>query len=82
VRYAADCNIYVRSRRPGRRVMESIEQFVPKGLKLRANKAKSAVAKPNVRKLLGLSFAAKRILASIPGGTRTVVERNTINGVF
>jgi RNA-directed DNA polymerase len=56
VRYADDCNIYVRSRRAGERVMESIEQFLAKRLKLRVNKAKSAVAKPSVRKFLGFSF--------------------------
>ena len=56
VRYADDCNIYVRSQRAGERVMESIEQFLAKRLKLRVNKAKSAVAKPRVRKFLGFSF--------------------------
>jgi RNA-directed DNA polymerase len=56
VRYADDCNIYVRSRRAGERVMESIEQFLTKRLKLRINKAKSAVAKPSARKFLGFSF--------------------------
>ncbi len=56
VRYADDCNIYVRSRRAGERVMESIEQFLAKRLKLKVNKAKSAVAKPSVRKFLGFSF--------------------------
>src|SRR5216683_7301822 len=39
VRYADDCNIYVRSQRAGERVMESIEQFLAKRLKLRVNKA-------------------------------------------
>ncbi len=56
VRYADDCNIYVRSQRAGERVMESIEQFLTKRLKLRLNKAKSAVAKPSARKFLGFSF--------------------------
>ena len=56
VRYADDCNIYVRSQRAGERVMASIEQFLAKRLKLRVNKAKSAVAKPSVRKFLGFSF--------------------------
>ena len=56
VRYADDCNIYVRSQRSGERVMASIEQFLAKRLKLRVNKAKSAVAKPSVRKFLGFSF--------------------------
>src|ERR1700732_221456 len=56
VRYADDCNIYVRSQRAGERVMAGIEQFLAKRLKLRVNKAKSAVAKPSVRKFLGFSF--------------------------
>jgi RNA-directed DNA polymerase len=56
VRYADDCNIYVRSQRAGERVMTGIEQFLAKRLKLKVNKAKSAVAKPSVRKFLGFSF--------------------------
>ena len=60
VRYADDCNIYVRSGRAGERVMASIEQFLAKRLKLKVNKAKSAVAKPSVRKLLGFSFTSRR----------------------
>src|SRR5262247_368214 len=56
VRYADDCNIYVRSQKVGERVMESIERFLEKRLKLKVNKAKSAVAKPSVRKFLGFSF--------------------------
>jgi RNA-directed DNA polymerase len=56
VRYADDCNIYVRSRRAGERVMAGIEQFLAKRLKLKVNKAKSAVARPSVRKFLGFSF--------------------------
>jgi RNA-directed DNA polymerase len=56
VRYADDCNIYVRSRRAGERVMASIERFLEKRLKLKVNRAKSAVAHPHLRKFLGLSF--------------------------
>ena len=60
VRYADDCNIYVRSRRAGERVMAGIETFLAKRLKLKVNKAKSAVAKPSVRKFLGFSFTRGR----------------------
>jgi len=60
VRYADDCNIYVRSQRAGERVMESIEQFLTKRLKLKINKAKSAVAKPSARKFLGFSFTGEK----------------------
>src|SRR5215510_12869863 len=56
VRYADDCNIYVRSQRAGERVMAGIEQFLAKRLKLKVNKAKSAVAPPWARKFLGFSF--------------------------
>src|SRR5215475_5708768 len=60
VRYADDCNIYVRSRKAGERVLASIETFLEKRLKLRINRAKSAVAKPNVRKFLSFSFTQGR----------------------
>jgi len=56
VRYADDCNIYVRSQKAGERVMAGIERFLEKRLRLKVNKAKSAVAKPSVRKFLGFSF--------------------------
>jgi RNA-directed DNA polymerase len=56
VRYADDCNIYVRSRRAGARVMASVERFVARRLKLKVNTAKSAVDAPSRRKFLGFSF--------------------------
>jgi len=56
VRYADDCNIYVRSRRAGERVMAGVERFLESRLKLRINRAKSAVALPVQRKFLGFSF--------------------------
>jgi RNA-directed DNA polymerase len=59
VRYADDCNIYVRSERAGRRVMEGIEQFISRKLKLKVNAAKSAVARPWERKFLGFTFTGK-----------------------
>ena len=58
MRYADDCNIYVRSQRAGERVMASIERFLTGRLKLRVNKAKSAVARPGKRKFLGFSFTS------------------------
>ena len=60
VRYADDCNIYVRSQKAGERVMAGIERFLEKRLKLRVNKAKSAVAKPSIRKFLGFSFTSEQ----------------------
>jgi RNA-directed DNA polymerase len=56
VRYADDCNIYVRSERAGQRVMESVTRFITQKLKLKVNEAKSAVARPAERKFLGFSF--------------------------
>src|SRR5712675_630072 len=70
VRYADDCNIYVRSERAGQRVMESITRFITQKLKLKVNEAKSAVARPQERKFLGFSFSAgpdiKRTIAPKP----------------
>jgi RNA-directed DNA polymerase len=59
-RYADDCNIYVRSRRAGERVMESVTRFLSKRLKLTVNQQKSAVARPWERKFLGFSFTNRR----------------------
>ena len=57
-RYADDSNIYVRSRRAGERVMESITRFITEKLKLKVNQQKSAVARPWERKFLGFSFTS------------------------
>lgn len=59
-RYADDCNIYVRSRRAGERVMASVTRFLTTRLKLKVNEAKSAVARPWERKFLGFSFTNHR----------------------
>ena len=56
-RYADDCNIYVRSRRAGERVMASIGRFLTVKLKLKVNETKSAVSRPEERKFLGFSIA-------------------------
>jgi len=55
-RYADDCNIYVKSKKSGKRVMDSISQFIEKRLKLKVNREKSAVDYPTNRKFLGFSF--------------------------
>ena len=59
-RYADDCNVYVRSRRAGERVMESLKRFLTTKLKLKVNEQKSAVARPWERKFLGFSFTGHR----------------------
>jgi group II intron reverse transcriptase/maturase len=55
-RYADDCNIYVRSRAAGERVMASLTRFLAVRLKLTVNATKSAVAHPWERKFLGYSM--------------------------
>ena len=55
-RYADDCNIYVKSKAAGERVMASITRFLADTLKLTVNAAKSAVAHPWERKFLGYSL--------------------------
>jgi len=55
VRYADDCNVYVRSRRAGERTLETLRRLYAR-LRLRINEAKSAVARPWHRKFLGYSF--------------------------
>jgi RNA-directed DNA polymerase len=55
-RYADDCNVYVRSKRAGQRVLESLTGFLANKLKLKVNAEKSAVARPWERKFLGYSM--------------------------
>jgi group II intron reverse transcriptase/maturase len=56
VRYADDCNIYVKTQRAGERVMESVKEFLEKKLKLKVNPKKSKVDKAERVKFLGFSF--------------------------
>ena len=56
-RYADDCNIYVRSRRAGERVMASVCRFLTMRLRLKVNESKSAVARPAERKFLGFTIS-------------------------
>lgn len=56
VRYADDCNIYVRSERAGLRVMASLTKFIERRLRLKVNESKSAVARPEERHFLGFSL--------------------------
>lgn len=80
VRYADDCNIYVRSERAGQRVMKSLSDFLTRKLRLKVNTTKSAVARPSTRKFLGFSFSErpnmKRIVApeAVVRFRRRVVE--------
>lgn len=56
VRYADDCNIYVRSERAGQRVMASVVRFIESRLRLKVNAAKSAVARPEERHFVGFTL--------------------------
>jgi RNA-directed DNA polymerase len=55
-RYADDCNIYVKTKRAGERVMASVGRFIRTELSLKINEHKSAVDRPWKRKFLGFSF--------------------------
>jgi len=59
VRYADDCNIYVKSKRAGSRVMLSISRYLSCHLKLSVNEAKSAVDRPWKRQFLGFTFSSR-----------------------
>lgn len=65
VRYADDCNIYVKSERAGKRVMESIGRFIEGKLRLKVNREKSAVAKPEERHFLGFTLKLDAITAEV-----------------
>lgn len=56
VRYADDCNIYVRSKAAAERVLESISQFIERRMRLKVNRVKSAVGETGTRSFLGFSL--------------------------
>lgn len=70
VRYADDCNIYVRSRSAGERVMKSVSDFISRKLKLKVNQTKSAVDKPGNRKFLGFTIGGKHASAFVSAKAR------------
>lgn len=76
-RYADDCNIYVGSRVAGERVMRGVRAFLEGVLHLRVNTAKSAVARPWVRKFLGYTFTVERQsrLRIAPQSVQRLTER-------
>jgi group II intron reverse transcriptase/maturase len=65
VRYADDCNIYVRSERAGKRVKASLTSFIERRLRLRVNETKSAVARPEERHFLGFRLCYKALDGSV-----------------
>src|SRR5665213_715793 len=56
VRYGDDCSIYVKSEKSAQRVMETVTNYIETKLKLKVNRTKSKVSRPNESKLLGFSF--------------------------
>ena len=56
VRFADDSVIYVKSKRAGDRVKESITRFISRKLKLKVNETKSSVIQPGYSKYLGFGF--------------------------
>jgi RNA-directed DNA polymerase len=59
-RYADDCNVYVKSKEAGERVMGTITRFLWERLHLKINQSKSAVARPWERKFLGYTMTWHR----------------------
>jgi RNA-directed DNA polymerase len=74
-RYADDCNIYVRSKAAGERVMASITAFLEKRLRLRVNREKSAVDYIEKRKFLGHRLLAGGRLGIAPKSLERAKER-------
>jgi len=72
VRYADDCNIYVRSERAGERVMGSVVSFIEGRLRLKVNQAKSAVARPETRHFLGY-----RLLPVVGGAAEVLLSERS-----
>lgn len=73
-RYADDCNIYVRSKRAGERVMASVRNFLGTRLKLKVNEAKSVVDLSTRRKFLGFSLYYARKGVGIRLAQRSIVR--------
>jgi RNA-directed DNA polymerase len=59
-RYADDCNVYVKSERAGKRVLQSLTNWLDTKLRLQVNQQKSAVDRPWKRKFLGFTFTTRR----------------------
>jgi RNA-directed DNA polymerase len=85
VRYADDCNVYVRSEQAGLRVMASLTRFIERRLKLQVNTQKSAVARPWQRSFLGFKVTdeeqprrriAEKALARFKDRVRDLTRRH------
>lgn len=82
-RYADDCNIYVRSRKAGERVLESITDFIENKLKLKVNREKSGVRHCSDVKFLGYTLlsgggirVADKSIERLKDRIREITRRN------
>ncbi|MHB9013717.1 MAG: group II intron maturase-specific domain-containing protein [Ignavibacteriaceae bacterium] len=82
-RYADDCNVYVKSKKAGERVMESIVEFIEKKLKLKVNRSKSGVRHCSEVKFLGYTImsgggirVADKAIERFKDKVRTITQRN------
>lgn len=82
-RYADDCNIYVKSRKAGERVMASVIDFIEKKLKLKVNRSKSGVRRCSDVKFLGYTLLeaggiriADKSIARLKEKVREITQRN------
>jgi RNA-directed DNA polymerase len=73
-RYADDCNIYVRSRRAGERVLASMTRFLETQLKLRVNQEKSAVDRPWKRVFLGYTVCQRKYNVRLKVASKSVLR--------
>jgi RNA-directed DNA polymerase len=81
-RYADDCNIYVRSRRAGERLMASLTRFLSERLRLAVNLAKSAVDRPWKRTFLGYTVTAHKEPRLRVAGTSVGRMRDKLRDLF
>jgi group II intron reverse transcriptase/maturase len=75
-RYADDCNIYVKSERAAKRVLESTSRFIESRMRLKVNERKSAIGPAVERQFLGFSFYYRRA-----GGVRIRISRKSLERV-
>jgi len=91
VRYADDCNIYVRTQRAGERVLASVRQYLETRLKLRVNQEKSVVVRAHRCEILGFTFLpgkavririAPQTLQKAKGTIRRLTRRSRSQSLF
>ncbi len=74
-RYADDCNIYVRSRKAGERVMEGVTRFIAGKLRLKVNETKSKVAPSRDCAFLGYTIGGKGMLRISKKSKKRMTDR-------